>query len=451
MKPNTSAEKKHITVDGVTYNVATGKAIAARSQAQRPSSEAIRHRNIQAVTTADVTHIRKPKPMGIIELPQKKKFRKNHKKAKKKPVIEYSSHGFSWFFGRALVPSGFSASAWGFSVLRGVLSPQAWFLTALPIVILELQNVVFQNINELLDKAHLATQNGQVFHATPAIVGFISLAIIILFIRVLLNSIAMHLRITFLSGNNAKLWPAIKLVLHNSIKILVHGAIQVLLVFTVTLVALATCYWLIITPHGPSFKVFLPYIVGLLAFAWVLLVGLLHAKHWLQTAILSSSIKTNKIQRRSLQVILSFPVKSAVLALISFSLTVGVWAYGLWAALKTIEWMSRPVVPSNLRFTLLISSIFFLVVLVGYLQQSIWAAYSSWVNQQFSPRLFVLASDTETKSVRLWPIWVAIYFVIMAIATISLLIVFVLPLVNNYAINFAAHLPDKIELPRIKK
>jgi hypothetical protein len=460
---NTSPDNnKYITVDGVTYNVTTGRAESAQVARRRPSSDSIRkaapsaassHTSMSDITSPGQPKQALPKTMGFIDLPQKKKFRRRKKPAKQtaKTAPVYTGHSFGWFFGKALLPGGFSAAAWAFSVLRGVTSPQAWFLAALPIVILELQNVVFENINGLLSRAHLATQNGQVFHILPSIVVIISLAISILFMRVLFNAIAMHLRITFLAKHPARLWPAVRMVLHNSLKILVHGAIQLLCITIVSFVAFGVGYWLIAFPHNATIQAFVPYIVGGLGLVWVVLICLLHAKHWVQTAILSSSLKTTKVQRRSLQVIMAFPVRSAILAIISFGLTVGVWAYGIWAAFKTIDWLNRAIVPANSRFVLLISSIFVLVVLVGYLQQTIWAAYSSWANQQYKPKLFILASDTDCKQASIWQIWVSIYAVLMAIAVVSLGLVFVLPVVNSAAVNISAHLPSKIDIPHISK
>jgi hypothetical protein len=465
---NPPQNNNHITVDGVTYDVNTGRALYISKKQNLSNTDIIAPK--PSLTTADISLPQRSKPMGVIDLPQKKKFLvrkpKNSKNvkpamlvAKKRSITAQKNatkpsknvpHSFGWFIGRALLPRGFSASAWIFSFLRGVTSPLAWFLAALPVLILELQNVVFENINNLLSRAHLVSQNGLVFRSTPVIIATLTIAITILFVRVLFNAIAMHLRNISLAGRTSKLWPAIKLVLHNSLKIIINGAIQIFFILITGLASATAFYWLVRFPHGETLTILVPYLAGLIVLVWFGIMCLLHAKHWLQIAILSSSNQTSQIQRRSFNVIFNYPLRSALLALLSFVLTIGICVYGGWAAFKTIEWLNQTTVPSNSRFVLIISSIFLLAVLVSYIQQTIWSAYGSWLNQQYVPRLFKLASDEEAKSSNLWPFWVSIYLVIMTIALASLFIVFILPVINTHIVNISTHLPDKIDIPKVK-
>lgn len=299
--------------------------------------------------------------------------------------------------------------------------------------------------------AHQFTQNGLVFHATWAIIFAVVVSAVIIFVRVVCNAIALHLRITTLAGQPARLWPATKLVFHNSLKMLLHGFVQIMLLVFVSLVALIVIFWAVFVPHGHTLVIFAPYIVGLIIFIWFVLLCLLHAKHWLQTAILSSSLKTSAIQRRSWQAVTAYPLRGGILAASSFVLSVGVIVYGVWAALLAISWLNRAIVPSNTQFILLMSSIFLGVVLVGYIQQTLWSAYASWLNTQYTSRLFVLAKEVEIKKTTLWPIWVSTYLFVMLLSLVALGIIFVLPSINSWAVNISHKIPNKIEIPRLNE
>ena len=429
-KPQANNE---IMVDGIRYNVATGKVLEDQSLLQHSRSfDGIHSQQSNAILDNPK---QKPNQVGnpkhnsedVIDLPKRKRALRREKRTKKPVVVDISSPTFGSYVIKAFLPSGFSAFAWIFSVLRGVTSPLAWFLVALPLLVLSTQNLVYENINQLLEKAHQITENGVVFHASGAIIVSIVIAAIIIFVRLICNAIALHLRITALSGEIAKLWPASKLIFHNSLKILFHGAVQILFVGMASVLVFIVLFWVVLIPHGQTIEVFVPYIAGFILFVWFILLVLLHAKHWLQIAILSSSLKTKEIQRRSWQAVAAYPLRSGVLALVSFVLSLGIIVYGLWVTVKAIAWLNRSTVPSNTRFILLMSSIFLGVVLVGYLQQTIWSAYASWLNIQYKPRLFVLAKESEIKKTKLWPIWVSSYLFVMILALFVLSIIYILP------------------------
>lgn len=455
---------KEIVVDGIRYDIASGKAVGNSPITRRnidnvaaPTHAAQRHpASEKSITLARAN----AKPMGVIELPQSRRQLKKQARAKNvanhktKPVSKVQAMdlpGFGYYFWRSLLPSGFSASSWIFIVLRGVTSPTAWLLTALPLIILQAQNLVNENLNQLLSKVHIATQNGRIFGSTSSILLAVILSFGIIFARVILNAMALHLRLELLGERAAKLWPAAKVVMHNSIKILLHGTIQITWALLTSFAAATVLYWLLLYPHAHTLEAFAPYIAASVIFVWATLLCMLHAKHWLQTAILSTSLKTNSIQSRSWAAMLAFPLRSGILGAISFALSASVIVYGLWVALKTVTWLSRASVPSNGQFALLIGSIFLAAVLVGYLQQTLWGAYASWLNTQLSPCFFELPKRREIARITLWPIWVSIYIVVMCMAVASLGIIYVLPAVNMRIILFSQKLPSKIEIPKLNK
>ncbi|MFO0862520.1 MAG: hypothetical protein U0516_02275 [Candidatus Saccharibacteria bacterium] len=447
--------EEEITVDGIRYNIAKGKVVEDENLQQHARGlDSIRGQHQVTAESAgqknalESNHLQQDEA-AIIDLPKRK--RKRVKNLKKTVVIDPTIPSYGNYFAKALLPSGFSASAWIFSVLRGITSPLAWLLIALPIIILQTQNLANENINQLLEKAHQLTQNGLVFHATGPIIFAIVFPAAIIFIRVICNAIALHLRITMLADLPARLWPATKLVFHNSLKMLLHGILQIFLLGLVSILALITIFWAIFMPHGHTLTVFSPYIVGLVIFIWLVLLCLLHAKHWLQSAILSSSLKTSAIQRRSWEAVAAYPLRSSILAATSFVLSFGIIVYGVWAALRAISWLNRSVVPSNTRFVLLMSSIFLGVVLVGYIQQTLWSAYASWLNTQYTPSLFALTKESEIKRTAWWPIWVSTYLFVMTLSLIALGIIFVLPVVNTWAVSISHKIPNKIEIPRFDK
>ncbi len=445
--------ESELTVDGILYDVASRKVLKDDNLDQHSRGfDAIYKKqpgnNLHSELSSAQSIAARPNPAGVIDLPRRRHRRTKHTK---KPVIESTTPSFGSYFAKALLPSGFSAAAWIFSVLRGISSPLAWLLVALPIFILQTQNLINENINQLLERAHQLTQNGVVFHATGPIIFAITFSAIVIFVRVICNAIAMHLRITMLSGHPARLWPATKLVFHNSLKMLFHGIIQMMWICLASLMAIMAVFWMVFIPHGHSLTVFSPYIVGLIIFVWLVLLCLLHAKHWLQTAILSSSLKTSSIQRRSWQAVTTYPLRGGILAASSFVLSLGIVVYGVWVALEAISWLNRTIVPSNTRFILLISSIFLGVVLVGYVQQSIWSAYASWLNTQYTPRLFVLAKESQIKKTTLWPIWVSSYLFVMILSLFTLGIIFILPTINSLAVNISHKIPARLEIPRINR
>lgn len=444
---NTPKTHKNITVDGVTYDIESGSIVTSNITSISRNSDSIRSpQKAQQKHMLNSAYLKQS--MGVIELPRKNKLIKPDKVSKAYTSLD---QGFGFYFLKALLPRGFSAASWIFSVLRAITSPQAWFLATLPILILSFQNVIFENINNILEKIHLFSQDGRVFHALPDIVLLISIILVIVFVRVLFNVIAMHLRMTYLSSHKARLWPAIRLTLHNSLKIIIHNIVHGLYVLLVSVLTLGIVFGTIWQLQSTTLQIFLPYIVGFIGLIAIAVISLLHAKHWIQIAILSSTTKTMAIQRRSLAIATSFPVKSVLLGIMSFGLTLTVCLYGVWVALLTIEWLNRDITPANVRFVVLISSVFALALAVSYLQQSIWTAFSSWANNQYTPRLFTISSEKICKSVSTWQIWVSTYLVIMAIAIMSLVLVFIMPVANSIIVRASSYVPDKIELPHINR
>ncbi len=441
---------EEIIVDGIRYNVANGKVIEDQNVRQQGRGlDSIHKQQVSVSSARQNGPVRLTDRAAIIDLPQRR--RKKTQRAKKAISVDATGPSYANYFVSALLPRSFSSAAWIFSVLRGISSPLAWLLIALPIFILQTQNLVNENINQLLDRTHQLTQNGVVFHATGAIIFAVVVSAVILFVRVVCNAIALHLRITTLSGKPARLWPATKLVFHNSLKMLFHGSIQILLLSLVSLLALISIFWAVFIPHGHTLTVFSPYIVGMIVFVWIAILCLLHAKHWLQSAILSSSLQTKSIQQRSWQAVTAYPLRGGILAASSVLLSFGIIVYGVWAALKAINWLSRATVPSNTRFILLMSSIFIGVVLVGYIQQTLWSAYASWLNTRYTPSLFVLATESNIKKTTWWPIWVSTYLFVMLLSLFALGILFVLPTINVWAVTLSQKIPTKIEIPRVNR
>ncbi|MBA3679371.1 hypothetical protein H0W80_04280, partial [Candidatus Saccharibacteria bacterium] len=159
---------KHITVDGVRYNLEDGRAVAMTAKSQAPAGgrsslldlrTPVEKHNVEKISALQQhlpsPHQIQPKPA---QTAQSKRIKTKPVQAVKKDTVDASQPAtlkeekidfFSFVFLHSLWPK-INVSLLQLSLLRTICSPQTWLLLTLPLILLQIRVLKHLTLNESL-------------------------------------------------------------------------------------------------------------------------------------------------------------------------------------------------------------------------------------------------------------------------------------------------------------
>lgn len=468
---NNKKNQKYIEVDGVIYDIASGRVVNNKKKQIAHSNknsvldlrtphnivatnqQAIQAREVQSSTTtqhvqpkaqAYPTHRKATniKPANRIRRPsvQKPRVTTNTFQSGNIDNFEY----LSFVLARGLFSKG-NLKLWQLSLVRTIFSPQTWLLLTLPLLLLQIRVIRHFTLNETLQKAKQFVAPDHYDTVTLAI-GFTLIAFFVgVIIRSCITATGISVRLREIDNRPIKVLNALRSAIHSIIRQALNYIVHFIIIIfiTISLIFISKQLFISTNPWITSNKY---QIIVALFILWVMALIFLYTKHWLQVGLLARSSKTSHIQLKSIVLLFTAPSANMVSGVIGISLIIlcyGVILSMSWFA--TNYFIHQTVSPTIIILILIAITTILLLTFLQYIQQSLWARqyyYASTKSSKSNELLYMEPSKPDS----IWPI-----FVVVGLLTLLMVAYFVL--INQYTArlqgvlaNIHASIPDEINI-----
>jgi len=453
---------KHITVDGVRYNLENGRAVAMTAKSQAPAGgrstlldlrspvETVRAEKISALqqhlpspsqTQPQIARSIQPKKVGRkpIRAIKKDTTQASHLVDPKEEKIDF----FSFVFLHSLWPKT-NVSLMQLSLLRTICSPQTWLLLTLPLILLQIRVLKHLTLNESLayTKNFIAPDHYQ------AITWAIGVALVAFMVGVIIRSSVsasgLYVRLREFDSRPVGVLRALRSASHSifrqSLNYILHFIIIILVSIAFGLLAShilsSTNAWLGSSRYQLVFA---------LAFAWLGVIVLLYSKHWLQIGLLARSNNKKHLQLRSFKLVFAMPLRNFLISIWSIFWLIVVYGSIVLAGWQiTNYFVAQSQAPVIWLLILEVVMTVILLTLLQYFQQNMWARHYYFIANQSSDRADLLYSQRE-KPESLWPFAIAIAVAGSILLIYTVLVIFSASRMRGYLANIHASIPDTIQ------
>lgn len=469
-----SKTDKFLEVDGVVYDISSGRVISdnKKKSTLKSNNSVLDLRtphNIvassqRAIQKREVQSRPKPRADNFITKPHVAYDKTSHvHKSQTKPVLKAHATKlalrdantntiddqdmldyFGFVFLKGVFPKG-NLRLWQLSLIRTIFSPQTWLLLTLPLVILQVRVIRHYTLNETIQKAKSFVAPDHYNQVTLAFAFMLVAFLVGVVIRSCITATGISVRLREIDSRPIKVINALRSAMHSIIRQALNYFIHLVIVvmITVGLLLISKSLFLSTNPWVSNSRY---QILVSLFLAWVIVLVFLYAKHWLQVGLLSRSSKTSHIQVKSIKLLFTTPsanLVSGLTGLLLITLCYIVIFSMSWYV--TNYFVSQAGAPAILILILIAFTTIILLTTLQYIQQSLWAKqyYYSSLNSSDKGELLYME---PTKPDSVWPI-----FVVLAVAAVLMLVYFVIA--NLYAArlkgflaNIHASIPDEINV-----
>ena len=458
--------KKHINVDGILYEVSSGRQLESISiEAKNADVLDLRNSNnsvnnpayssktrstsrfVSAQPVSRSGHSRStttPRPVRATpnEPSRQASAATQASEGVQKDKARASFFSFVMFHG--LLPRA-SLVLWQASIFRAIASPMTWLLLSLPLVLLQFRVLQNLNLNELLQKAKdiVTPENYQAVTVSLGII--LSLFLLSLIIRSIITSAGVYVRLREIDNRPVKLGAGIHSAMHSLLRQMLNYIVH----FIIILAWSALLIWLsriALTTSNGFVETSKYQIVVVMAFVWLFIMSLLYTKHWLQIGLLARSNKVAGVQMQSIKLLVAAPLKNSLIGLVGFFISAGsiilIIAMSWLVTDYFIRQKGSPVIA--ILIVIAIATVFLLTV-VQYVQQNIWARQYYFLASISKSRNQLLYMEREKPS-STWPIYVVILLASALVGVYFLLINLYASRLRGELANIHSMIPEEIKL-----
>ncbi len=440
--------KRHINIDGVTYDIHTGRAIS-REEVAKPEM------------SSPVLDLRTPRNESTMQpivadfekdtvLPEENKklikpdIQKKMSTVEKKPNKPKSRLDFTTFvIMRGIWPKS-NFALWQVSLLRTISSPQTWFLLALPLLFVQLRVVQNFTLNEILQKFRnlLLPDNYNVLvMALGSILIFFLIGVIV---RAIITNTGIYIRLREIDDRRSSMLLGIRSSIHTLIRQCL-GYVFHLIIITLLTTVLAFVAFYILSTSNEWISLSKYQLVVATAIIWFVLLVLLYSKHWIQICLIAKSNSTSRIQARSMKLLSSAISKSGIIGFMGLSMVLI-----NYIIIFTLDWcaisyfIEQKHTPSYIILLLITSLTVILITNTQYLQQNLWARLYYFLSSASPDKNDLLYMERE-KPASIWPLAVAIITSTVVIIIYYLLASYFGPSIRGRLANWHADIPTEIQ------
>lgn len=456
MKKN---QDRYITVDGVRFDITTGRALPAHKQSQAPAGRsAVLDLRVPQKNGIDVIGIsskqqtlRPPKDHTVST--KAASHTRGHPQAKTKqkgqlqiePANETKNTDyFSFVLLRFFWPKA-NFGLWQLSLLRTLLSPQTWLILTLPLILLQIRVLKHLTLNETLQqtKAFVAPDHYQTIIWA---IGLMLTAFLIgIIIRSTITMSGMYVRLRELDNREVKLRYALRSAMHSLLRQSFNYFLHVLIMLVVSC---AFILGIIGLWHSSNIWVSTNkyQLIIALSLIWITSVVLLYSKHWLQVGLLARSSKIKHLQWQSIKLLYVGLLNNLVTGFLGLTLLLTIYFAIIYMAWQLTSYFIglRTAPAIGLLVAEAIISIVLLTAL-QYFQQNIWSRQYYYIATRSSDRRKLLYMEHTGKE-SLWPLWIAISLACILLGLYASIVVFSASRMRGFLANIHATIPDNVQL-----
>lgn len=431
-----------IVVDGVAYDIATGRAIPKQSNTHSRRQPVLDIRKSPSRSKQVQMPATRPKQIH----PQSPQHKAGSPSASQ---LSSQSQGFEHDYITFVIIKGLFARIntplWHMSLARTLASPQTWLILTFPLILLQVFLLRHYTVNQAL----LSAKNSVTPDHYTAIVWSIGVALIVFFLGVIIRSTitaaGMFTRIREIDKRNITAWQALRLAAsrlwHQALNYMLHIAIIVAL-SVITLIVISNVLqssniWVITARYE---------LVITMIIVWAILLIFLYGKHWLQVGLLALSKNPYHTQLQSIRLAVASPASTVITSIIGLLLIVFCYGIILFVDVQLVQsFLRQSTTPAFIL--LILTSILSIIVLTGlqYIQQNLWA-HQYYYTAQLRPNKQELLYHHPQYKESLWS-FIAILIVILAICVIYFIGVLLFDAqIKGFLANIHAMIPTQIKL-----
>lgn len=436
------SSKKYIVVDGVTYDIVSGRAINQNNNSISKRDTVLDLRTgSPRPSSALVTPV--PSRQNTVRMPRHQSSipkATNPPHLSKEPETDY----LSFVIGTGLFAKN-NTSLWQLCLARTLLSPQTWLILTLPLILLQLFLLRHYTINQSLSaiKDTLSPANYQ------AIIWSLGISLALFFLGVVARSTitaaGLFSRLREIDKREVTTKSAVRLAASR----LWHQALNY--IFHLAILGLATVTFLLsIKNIFQSSNVWILTIryelIVLLVVIWAVVLIFLYGKHWLQVGLLALSKNPFHTQIESIRLVFTTPLTIIITSLTGLTLIALCYASIIFVDIQLVRsFLHQSNTPTFILLVLTaVMSIIFLTAL-QYIQQSLWA-HQYYFTAQHSLHTKELLYHQIEKHISLWPlIMILVSLVVFFLIYIMIVVIFSAQ-INGMLANLHALIPSEIKL-----
>lgn len=463
---------KYIEVDGVVYDIASGRVISDNKQQHHnrkkdsvldlrtphnivaSSQRAIQKREVQPIVTTRPTPVLKRtqpihKPTNNTPAQNTSHQAQPSSQANKTTKnITLKDSEAPEYLNFVLIKGIFAKGnqkLWQLSLLRTVFSPQTWLLLTLPLIVLQIRIVKHYTLNETIQKAKSFVAPDHYQAVSLALGVTLAVFLIGVIVRSCITATGISARLREIDNRPIKILVALRSAMHSIIRQALNYVIHLIIIFVITLGLLLISKnllssvdpWIVSSRYQILVAIFL---------IWLITLVFLYTKHWLQVGLLARSSKTSHIQFKSIKLLFTTPlanIASGAIGLFLILLCYSIILSMSWYA--TSFFISQAGAPAIIILVLIAFITVILLTTLQYIQQSLWARqyyYASLSSDSSSELLYM----EPTKPDSIWPIYVAIGVLLVFMIAYFWATAIYASRLRGVLANIHANIPDEINI-----